>query len=435
MDEFQIGLIGSGFLIFLVLIGVRVVYACALVGLLGLVSIIGWTGGAGNAGMIPYAKGTLYPLSVLPMFILIGYLAYHAGMTQSLFDAARKWFGWVPGGLAVATVFATAGFAAVSGASTATAAVFSRVAIPEMLKYGYSQRLAAGVVAAGGTLASLIPPSAILVIYAIIVEESIGRLLIAGFIPGIVSALIYAALIIVMASRNPELGPPVKGFTWSDRIKSVPGTFPVLFVIFIIFFSMYTGTATPTEAGALGSMVVFIMALLGGMKWNTLKEALLETARLTVMIFSLVWGVLIFVRFMGFAELPAAFAEWVVALPFPPVVTMICILMFYVILGMFMDAIGMLLLTLPVVYPAVIGLGYDPIWFGIVVVKMCEVCLITPPIGLNCYVVAGVRPDIPLQEVFRGIGPFFIADVITLGVFLAWPEVITWLPDLMITRR
>ena len=435
MDEFQIGLIGSGFLIFLVLIGVRVVYACALVGLLGLVSIIGWTGGAGNAGMIPYAKGTLYPLSVLPMFILIGYLAYHAGMTQSLFDAARKWFGWVPGGLAVATVFATAGFAAVSGASTATAAVFSRVAIPEMLKYGYSQRLAAGVVAAGGTLASLIPPSAILVIYAIIVEESIGRLLVAGFIPGIVSALIYAALIIVMASRNPELGPPVKGFTWSDRIKSVPGTFPVLFVIFIIFFSMYTGTATPTEAGALGSMVVFIMALWGGMKWNTLKEALLETARLTVMIFSLVWGVLIFVRFMGFAELPAAFAEWVVALPFPPVVIMICILMFYVILGMFMDAIGMLLLTLPVVYPAVIGLGYDPIWFGIVVVKMCEVCLITPPIGLNCYVVAGVRPDIPLQEVFRGIGPFFVADVITLGVFLAWPEVITWLPDLMITRR
>ena len=435
VDEFQIGLIGSGFLIFLVLIGVRVVYACALIGLLGLVSIIGWTGGAGNAGMIPYAKGTLYPLSVLPMFILIGYLAYHAGMTQSLFDAARKWFGWVPGGLAVATVFATAGFAAVSGASTATAAVFSRVAIPEMLKYGYSQRLAAGVVAAGGTLASLIPPSAILVIYAIIVEESIGRLLVAGFIPGIVSAVIYAALIIVMASRNPELGPPVNGFTWSDRIKSVPGTFPVLFVIFIIFFSMYTGTATPTEAGALGSMVVFIMALWGGMKWNTLKEALLETARLTVMIFSLVWGVLIFVRFMGFAELPAAFAEWVVALPFPPVVTMICILMFYVILGMFMDAIGMLLLTLPVVYPAVIGLGYDPIWFGIVVVKMCEVCLITPPIGLNCYVVAGVRPDIPLQEVFRGIGPFFIADVITLGVFLAWPEVITWLPDLMITRR
>ncbi|MBT6087520.1 MAG: TRAP transporter large permease subunit, partial [Rhodospirillaceae bacterium] len=170
----------------------------------------------------------------------------------------------------------------------------------------------------------------------------------------------------------------------------------------------------------------------GGMKWPTLRDALLETARLTVMIFSLVWGVLIYVRFMGFAELPAVFAEWVTSLPFPAVVTMICILLFYVILGMFMDAIGMLLLTLPVVYPAVIGLGYDPIWFGIVVVKMCEVCLITPPIGLNCYVVAGVRPDIPLQEVFKGIAPFFVADVITLGVFLAWPATITWLPNLML---
>lgn len=433
-DEFVLGLIGTGVLITLVLMGVRVVYATAVVGLLGLVTMLGWTGGAGNAGMIPYAKGTIYALSVLPMFILIGFLAFHAGMTEALFDAAKKWIGWVPGGLAVATVFATAGFAAVSGASTATAAVFARVAIPQMLENKYSPRLAAGVVAAGGTLASLIPPSAILVIYAIIVEESIGRLLVAGFIPGVVSAIIYALLIIYMAKRNPELGPPVGGFTMKERVKSIPGTLPVLAVIVIIFTSMYTGWATPTEAGALGAFVVFIIALLGGMKWPTLRAALLETARLTVMIFALVWGVLIFVRFLGFAELPTVFAEWVTSLPFPPVVIMICILLFYIILGMFMDAIGMLLLTLPVVYPAVIGLGYDPIWFGIVVVKMCEVCLITPPIGLNCYVVAGVRPDIPLQDVFRGIGPFFVADVITLGVFLAFPGVITWLPNLMLQQ-
>lgn len=433
-DEFVLGIGGTVILILLVLMGVRVVYATAVVGLLGLVMMLGWTGGAGNAGMVPYAKGTIYALSVLPMFILIGFLAFHAGMTEALFDAAKKWFGWVPGGLAVATVFATAGFAAVSGASTATAAVFARVAIPEMLRNNYSPQLAAGVVAAGGTLASLIPPSAILVIYAIIVEESIGRLLVAGFIPGIVSAIIYALLIIFMAKRNPELGPPVGGFTTKERVKSLPGTFPVLAVIVIIFTSMYTGWATPTEAGALGAFVVFVIAMLGGMKWKTLRAALLETARLTVMIFALVWGVLIFVRFMGFAELPTVFAEWVTGLPFPPVVIMICILLFYIILGMFMDAIGMLLLTLPVVYPAVIGLGYDPIWFGIVVVKMCEVCLITPPIGLNCYVVAGVRPDIPLQQVFRGIGPFFVADVITLGVFLAFPGVITWLPNLMLQQ-
>jgi len=434
MDDITIGFIGTGILIVLVLAGVRVVYATATVGLLGVVAIIGWDAGATNIGMIPHAKGSIYALSVIPMFILIGFLAFHAGMTQSLFDAARKWIGWVPGGLAVATVFSTAGFAAVSGASTATAAVFSRVAIPEMLKYGYDRRLAAGVVAAGGTLASLIPPSAILVIYAIIVEESVGRLLVAGFIPGIVSALVYAVIIIVMAKLKPELGRPITGFTWGERFRSVPGTLPIAFVIVVIFSAMYAGWATPTEAGAVGSFVVFVIALVNGMRWKTLREALLETAKLTVMIFSLIWGVLIVVRFLGFAGLPELFADYVIGLPFPPIVIMICILLFYVILGMFMDAIGMLLLTLPVVYPAVIGLGYDPIWFGIIVVKMCEVCLITPPIGLNCYVVAGVRPDIPLSDVFRGIGPFFICDILTLGLFLAFPEIITWLPDQMINR-
>jgi len=434
MDDITIGFIGTGVLIVLVLAGVRVVYATATVGLLGVVAMIGWDAGATNVGMIPHAKGSLYALSVIPMFILIGFLAFHAGMTQALFDAARKWIGWVPGGLAVATVFATAGFAAVSGASTATAAVFSRVAIPEMLKYGYDPRLAAGVVAAGGTLASLIPPSAILVIYAIIVEESVGRLLVAGFIPGAVSALVYAGIIIFRAKLHPELGRPITGFTWGDRFRSVPGTLPIAFVIAVIFSAMYAGWATPTEAGAVGSFVVFVIALVNGMRWKTLREALLETAKLTVMIFSLIWGVLIVVRFLGFAGLPEMFADYVIGLPYPPIVIMICILLFYVILGMFMDAIGMLLLTLPVVYPAVIGLGYDPIWFGIIVVKMCEVCLITPPIGLNCYVVAGVRPDIPLSDVFKGIGPFFIADILTLGLFLAFPGIITWLPDQMINR-
>ena len=335
----------------------------------------------------------------------------------------------MPGGLAVASVFATAGFAAVSGASTATAAVFSRVAIPHMLEHGYDRRLAAGVVAAGGTLASLIPPSAILVIYAIIVEESVGTLILAGFLPGIVSALIYAALIIGQCIWKPEMGRPIQSPPMRERIKTIPGTLPIFAVVAIIFSAMYTGWATPTEAGALGAFVVLCIALFNGMKWHSLQEALVETSKLTVMIFALVWGILIFVRFLGFAGLPQAFAEWLISLPLPPVVVMIMILLGYAVLGMFMDAIGMLLLTLPVVYPAVIALGYDPIWFGIIVVKMCEVCLITPPVGLNCYVVAAVRPDIPLGDVFRGIGPFFAADAATIGLFLAFPEIITWLPN------
>ncbi|MGW8269742.1 MAG: TRAP transporter large permease [Burkholderiales bacterium] len=431
MDEFTIGVVGVVALIFLVFLGVRVFIAAAAVGLVGMVAMIGWDAGAGMVGTIPHSKSVTYTLSVLPMFILIGFLAFHAGLTEKLFDAATKWLGWVPGGLAVATVMAATGFAAVSGASTATAAVFSRVAVPDMLKAGYDKRLAAGVVAAGGTLATLIPPSAILVIYAIIVEESVGTLLVAGFLPGLVSALVYVALIVGMAKLNPNLGRPIRGFTWAQRWKSVPGTFPIIAVVLIIFSAMYFGWATPTEAGALGAFVVFGLAMFHGMRWHGLRESLLESAKLTVMIFSIIWGVLIFVRFLGFAGLPEAFAKWVVSLDVPPIVIIICILLFYVVLGMFMDAIGMLLLTLPVVYPAVIALGYDPIWFGIVVVKMAEICLITPPIGLNCFVVNGVRPDIPLTTVFRGIMPFFIADVVTVGLFLAFPDIILWVPRLM----
>ena len=430
-DPFLVGLIGVGLLLVMVLIGVRVVFASAIVGLLGLVELLGWGPAAGIVGTVPHSKSSAYALSVLPMFILIGFLAFHAGMTQQLFDAARKWIGWVPGGLAVATVFATAGFAAVSGASTATAAVFSRVAIPEMLRNGYDQKLAAGVVAAGGTLASLIPPSAILVIYAIIVEESVGALLLAGFLPGAVSALIYAAIIIFWAKIKPEVGPPVTGFSWGERFKSLPGISPIFLVVAIIMTAIYDGWATPTEAGALGAAVVLVIAVYKGMRMATFRDALMESAKLTVMIFSLIWGVLIFVRFLGFSGLPEAFTSWIIGLEAPPMVIMICILLAYAVLGMFMDAIGMLLLTLPVVYPAVMALGFDSVWFGIIVVKMAEVCLITPPVGLNCFVVNGVRPDISLATIFRGIALFFVADVITIGVLLAFPSIITWLPNLL----
>lgn len=426
-----IGLLGAGALLALVVIGVRVYIAAALVGMLGLVSLIGWNAGAGMVGTIPHSKSIQYTLSILPMFILIGYLAFYAGITKALFEAARAWFGWLPGGLAVGTIFANAGFAAVSGASTATAAVFSRVAIPEMLASGYSKTLAAGTVAVGGTLAALIPPSAILVIYGIIVEESVGKLLIAGFLPGLITAVLYSAIIVIWCGLYPAAGPAIPGYTWSQRWRSLPGTSPVLLVIVIIFSAMSFGWATPTEAGALGAFVVFVIALARGMKLTQLNDALLETAKLTVMIFSLIWGILIFVRFLGFTGLPAQFTTWVTSLDVPAYVIMIGILLVYGILGMFMDAIGMLLLTLPVVYPAVMALGYDSIWFGIIVVKMVEICLVTPPIGLNCFVVAAVRRDIPLATVFRGIAPFVIADAITISLFMIFPGLITWLPNLL----
>ncbi|WP_420393022.1 TRAP transporter large permease [Acuticoccus sp.] len=447
-DPTLVGLYCIVLLIALVVFGVRVVFAAGIAGLVGLVELIGWGPAATSVGSIPFSKSVSFVLGLLPMFILIGYLAFHAGMTKSLFHAAKVWIGWVPGGLAVASVFAAAGFAAVSGASVATAAVFARVAIPEMLAAGYNKQLAAGVVAAGGTLASLIPPSAILVIYAIIVEESVGALLLAGFLPGIFSAVIYAIIIVVWAATHDDAGPPVRGFSWRERFASTWGLLPILSVVVIIISAIYAGWATPTEAGALGAFVVLVVALINGMRFVDLKNALMETSKLVVMIFSIIWGVLIFGRFLGFSGLPESFANWILGFDTDPYVILMCILLGYVVLGMFMDAIGLLLLTLPVVYPAVIALngGMDvtaadsafglsgpqaSVWFGIIVVKMAEVCLITPPIGLNCFVVAGVRPDIALSDVFRGVALFFVADILTLVLLIMFPQIITWLPDLM----
>ncbi|WP_424944605.1 TRAP transporter large permease [Aliiroseovarius crassostreae] len=463
MEPIEIGLVVSGGLLVLVLLGMRVAFAAATAGMIGLIWIF-WakfgydparfgkamTIAVKTAGQVPHSKISSQALSLIPTFILIGYLAYYAGLTKALFEAAKRWLAWVPGGLAVSTVFATAGFAAVSGASVATSAVFARIAIPEMLKIGYNKQFAAGVVAAGGTLASLIPPSAILVIYAIIVEQDVGKLLLAGFIPGAFSALIYGALIIGMAVVIKDFGPPVKGFTWKERFVALPPALPILVVVLTIILFVYNpfgGEAwgTPTEGGAIGAFVVFLMALYRGMRWAQLKDALLETAKLSVMIFTIIWGVLIYVRFLGFAELPAAFSAWITSLTLSPMLILICILLAYAVLGMFMDAIGMLLLTLPVVYPAVMALNGGEfvsaadstfgmsgpmcaIWFGILVVKMAEFCLITPPIGLNCFVVAGVRDDLSVQDVFKGVTPFFIADAITIGLLVAFPVIVLWLP-------
>ena len=376
MEPIDIGLIVSGGMLVAVVLGMRVAFAAGLAGMIGLIWIF-WakkgfdpeaftwalTVSAKIAGQVPHSKISSQALSLIPTFILIGYLAYYAGLTKALFEAAKKWIAWVPGGLAVSTVFATAGFAAVSGASIATSAVFARIAIPEMLKIGYNKQFAAGVVAAGGTLASLIPPSAILVIYAIIVEQDVGKLLLAGFVPGAFSALIYGGLIIGMALMFKNFGPPVSGFSWKERFLALPPALPIFFVVFIIIVFIYNpfgGDAwgTPTEGGALGAFVVFCMAVYKGMRWNQLKDALLETAKLSVMIFTIIWGVLIYVRFLGFADLPGAFSDWVTSLDQSPMLTLIFILLAYAVLGMFMDAIGMLLLTLPVVYPGRHGIEW-----------------------------------------------------------------------------
>lgn len=431
MQPIEIGVIGMVALTVLILAGVRIFVAAGLVGFCGLWALRGFEQAVGIAGHVPHSDTTNYALSVLPLFILIGHLAHQAGIVKGAYRCARAWLGWLPGGLGVATIFASAGFSAVSGASTATAAVFSRIAIPELLRYKYQPGVAAALVAAGGTLASLIPPSAIMVVYGIITETSIGGLLMAGFIPGLISAILYAAIIVVRFKLDPSLGGAAPPSSWKERFTTLPDALPILAVIGAVLGGMYTGWATPTEVGALGAFIVFGIAVArSALSPRGLLDSLLDTVKLTVMIFSIIWGVLIFVRFLAFAGVSSAFSDWIIAIGVSPYLVLLFVIVLYTVLGMFMDGIGMLLLTLPVVFPVMSKLGFDPIWFGIIVVKMVEVGLLTPPVGLNCYVVNGVRPDIPIQQIFRNVWPFVLMDFVCIGLFTLFPGIVTFLPNL-----
>jgi len=432
MDPVVLGCIGVGCLFCLVLLGMPIAFASALVGLTGIGLLKGWGAAFSLAGYLPYGITAHYSLSVIPLFIIMGYFAYFAGITSDVFKAARNWVGHFPGGLALATTFGCAGFAACTGASLASAAVMGKVAIPEMQKYGYDNRLATGSVAAGGTLAVLIPPSIPLVLFGIITDQSIGVLLIAGVIPGILTAIAYSLVIFGRVKISPQLAPPLESVSWKTRFGSLKKMWGVLVIFCLIIGGIYSGAFTPTEAGGAGAAFAFFLALfMKKMSWATLKESLLETGRVTVMIFAIVVGILIFVRFLALTGLPASVAKAVVSAPVHPMFILIGSLLIYLVLGMFLELIGMMLLTLPIIYPAITALGFDPIWFGIIVVKMCEICLVTPPVGLNVYAVYSVAPKVELEEIFRGIIPFLLVDIVTIAIFIVWPGIITFLPKMM----
>jgi tripartite ATP-independent transporter DctM subunit len=433
MDPITIGLLGCVALLILLIIGMPIAFATALIGFLGIFVLKSWSVAANTVGYLVYPLAAHYTLSVIPMFILMGYFAHYAGLTSDIFSVGRKWVGHLPGGMAIATVFGCAAFAASSGSSTASAAVMGKVAIPEMKKYHYDNKLSAGVVAASGTLASLIPPSAILVIFGVIVEESIGKLLIAGFLPGILSAFIYALMLYFWARIKPEMAPVTSEFHLKEALVSLKYVWGIGLLFLLVIGGLYIGVFTPTEAGAAGASGAFAIALSSmRLSWGNLFESLLETARATVMIFMIIIGVLIFMRFLALSGVSRAFIEAVQGLLVPRWVILSAFLAFYVVLGMFMDAIGMLTLTLPLMFPIIVGLGYHPIWFGIIAVKMCEICLITPPIGLNVYMVRGVAPDIPLEDMFKGVMPFLAMDILTLVILIIFPQIALFLPSKMV---
>ena len=418
-------------LLLLLFSGMRIAFATALCGFAGLWLMRGYVPAAGLAGMIPQGQLSSYTLLVLPLFIMMGYFAYYAGITRDLYFTARQWLGHLPGGLALATIFGCAGFAAACGASTASAAVMGKVALPELQKYGYDDKVSTGCIAAGGTMATMIPPSVLMVIYGFIAEESIGALLLAGFLPGLLEAISYSLMLIIRFKLNPQLGPPMPKAPLRDRVASLKGTRGMIVLIIIVMGGIYTGVCTPTEAAGLGAMGSLLLAL-PRLTLKDFKDSMLETARTTSLIFAIVVGVLIYVHFLGFTDMPGVVAEAIVQLPLNRYVILILILLLYLVLGMFLDGIGMLLLTVPLLLPSIEALQFHPIVFGVLVVRMIEIGLITPPVGLNVYVLRGVTSRVSMGDIFRGCGWFVFVDVINVAILLAFPQIILIVPQTMI---
>lgn len=431
MDPLMIGALGVAVLTFLILLGVPVAFAAGGVGLAGLMVLRNPVSMLNMVGGIPMTSSASYTFSVLPLFIAIGFLAFHAGLTQGAFRAAKIWFGRLPGGLASATLFASTGFAAVSGSSVASTSVFTQLAMPEMERAGYSRPVSAGVIAIGGTLAALIPPSAILVLYGILVDESIGQLLLAGIVPGLISLCGYVLVLGVMSVAAPGSMPRLPRSPLIEKVRAIKDVWGLVGVIGVILGGIYFGWMTPTKSAAVAVGIIFVMALLHGMGFRQLTQGLLESIKTTAMIFTILWSMLIFVRFLAFTGLPNAITGAIVGLDVEPWVVMLCIIGLYLVLGMLLDGIGMMILTVPILFPAVTALGYNPIWFGILVVKLIEIGLVTPPVGLNCYVVNGIRPDIPLHQVFRGVAPFLLIEAVILALILFFPQVVLFLPGSM----
>lgn len=418
----------------LLLMAIRVPIGIALgsVSLVGLIWVRGLNSALSVFGDLPFEFGANWSLSAVPMFVLMGAVAFHTGLTSSLFQCARLWLSRLPGGLAVATNFASAGFAAASGSSLATAAAMGRLAIPEMLKMRYDAALATGVVAAAGTLGSLIPPSILFVLYGWFTETSIGALLLAGVFPGLLTAGVYAAMIIGRCMVWPELAPPVDDKpTWQERFASLLQVWPIPLLVLGVIGGIYSGIATATEAAALGAIFAILIGISRGtMSLSVMRNSLVETLESTASIFFVAIGALMLTRLLAFCGLPAFMAGAVQAWALDPLLLVLGISIVYLILGCFLDPLGLLLLTLPVFHPMFVALKVDMIWVGVIVVKYIEIGLLTPPVGLNVYVVKGVVGDkVPITTIFKGVGWFIAAEAVIMTLLIAFPSISTWLPS------
>jgi tripartite ATP-independent transporter DctM subunit len=412
--------------------GVPLAFALGLVGLVGFSMLMGANAAAAMSAQIAWDTLTSYSLSVLPLFILMGNLVNHSGLSRDLYDASNAFIGHRRGGLAMATILASGGFAAVCGSSIATAATISTVALPSMRRYGYSPALSTGSVAAGGTLGILIPPSVIMIIYGSMTETSIGHLFVAGIVPGILAVLLYMTAVSVSTAIDPKAGPAGPRMAWLDRFRALRAVWMVLALFLVVIGGIYLGVFTPTEAAGIGAAGAFVAALLRrSLTFAALLRILFDSARTSAALMAVLVGALIFSNFINITGAPEAVVDTLKAFDLPPLGVMALILVFYLFLGCVFDALAMILLTVPIFFPLVMALGYDAVWFGIIVVVVVELGLITPPIGMNLFVIQSVARDIPMTTIYRGIFPFILVDIVRLAILVLFPMIVLFLPQQM----
>lgn len=432
MDPITIGLIAIVMAIGLIFYGVPIGFALAAVGFVGNGLMIGWPQTVAQTELVAWEVGTDFLFIAVPLFLLMGQLVFHTGIAADLFDAVYKWFGRLPGGLAVTSTIASAGFGAVTGSSVAAVATMASMVMPEMRRYKYDMGLATGSLASAGTLAILIPPSIPLVFIGVWTETSIGKLFVAGIVPGVLIAAVYALWIVIRCIVSPELGPRGPAFSWPERFRSLSKLLPTAVIFGIVLGGIYTGIFTPTEASAIGSIgVIGVAAAMRRLTRRALKDSLHQAAILSAMIYVVFLGGTLIGKFLIQTEITSGLIAFVGQLNVSRYVVIALFVVLYLILGAVLDTFGMIILTLPFVFPVILALGFDRIWFGIFLTIMIELALITPPVGLNVYVMKRFVPEVPIMDIFRGAAPFVVLTLLVVALITAFPQIVLWLPSTM----
>lgn len=431
MSPEQAGILGIILLVVLMFFRMKLGTVMIMIGFLGYAYLAGFDKALLMLGIEPHGQVAYYTLSALPLFVLMGTVVATAGISKDLYDAVSRWIGSVRGGLAMATIGACGIFAAVCGDSIATAVTMGKIAYPEMKRYHYDDKIASACIVAGGTIGVLIPPSLSFILYGILTETSIGHLFIAGIIPGILEVIFYMATIYILCRFNPKMGPPGPKYTLKEKIMGLNVVWPMVVIFLLIVVGIYGGIFTPTEAGAIGAFGAILVGFyLKRLHYKNLNETMMETASNTAMILYLLIGAYVFMRFIALSNLPVVISDYLVSLTLPTTLILIGILLVYILLGCFLDVLIVIILTVPIIFPTIISLGYDPIWWGVIMVRIMEVGMITPPFGINLFVLARTI-NAPLSTVYRGIFPFVMADVLHISLLVAFPQLSLYLVNLM----